>query len=119
VDDDPAILHSTCFLLEGEGHAVETFASGHELLAALPDARPSCVLLDQVMPGLDGLAVIGRIRALAPPVPVILITGHPDPAIRTKARAAGVPLMEKPYAFEALLGLLAAIGTGEPDTACP
>lgn len=108
VDDDPAILHSTRFLLEGEGHAVEAFASGLDLLAVFPGPRPNCVLLDQVMPGLDGLAVVGRLRAIDVFVPVILVTGHPDPGIRSKARAAGIPLIEKPFAFEALLGMLAA-----------
>ncbi len=43
VDDDPAVLHSTGFLLEGEGRAVKTFAGGAELLAAFPGPpRPSC-----------------------------------------------------------------------------
>lgn len=80
VDDDPAVLHSTRFLLESAGHRVETFASGPELLAAFSGLGPAVVLLDQVMPGMDGLEVFGRLRDLAPCVPVVLITGHPDPA---------------------------------------
>lgn len=108
VDDDPAILHSTRFLLESEGHRVETFADGRALLAAFPGPHPTFVLLDHVMPGMDGLAVWGRLRDLAAGVPVILITGHPDPGIRSRARAAGIPLVEKPLAFDALMGMLAA-----------
>lgn len=107
VDDDPAILHSTRFLIECEGHRVETFANGSELLAAFPGPRPACVLLDQVMAGMEGLEVFGRLRTLDPHVPVVLITGHPNPGIRTRARAAGIPLIDKPLEFDALLCLLA------------
>lgn len=112
VDDDPAVLHSTRFLLESEGHRVETFCGGRELLAAFPGPCPTFVLLDHVMPGMDGLEVFGRLRDLAPCVPVVLITGHPDPGIRTRARAAGVPLVEKPLVSDALLCVLAGDGAG-------
>ena len=112
VDDDPAILHSTRFLIECEGHRVETFADGSELLAAFPGPRPAFVLLDQVMAGMDGLEVFGRLRDLDAHVPVVLITGHPDPGIRTRARIAGIPLIEKPLVFDALFGLLGQEAAG-------
>lgn len=108
VDDDAAVLHSTRFLLESEGHRVETFACGRELLAAFPGPSPAMVLLDQVMPGMEGLEVFARLRDLDPRVSVVLVTGHPDPRIRTRARAAGLPLIEKPLAFDALVGMIAA-----------
>lgn len=112
VDDDPAVLHSTRFLLESAGYRVEAFASGPELLAAFNGPNPAVVLLDHVMPGMDGLEVFGRLRDLDPRVPVVLVTGHPDPGIRTRARAVGVPLVEKPLASDALLGMLAGDGAG-------
>lgn len=107
VDDDPAVLHSTRFLIECEGYRVETFAGGRELLAAFPGPQPTLVLLDQVMVGMDGLEVFRRLRSLDAHVPVVLITGHPDPGIRTRARAAGIPVIDKPLVFDAFLGLLA------------
>ncbi len=109
VDDDPAILHSTRFLLESGGHQVEAFTGGQDLLAAFPGPRPYCVLLDQIMPGLDGLEIVDRLRLLDASVSVILVTGHPDPSIRSRARAVGVPLIEKPFVYETLLGMLTAI----------
>lgn len=115
VDDDPAVLHSTRFLLESEGHQVETFADGAELLAAFPGPSPACVLLDYVMPEMDGLGVFRRLRELDHSVPAVLITGHPDPGIRTRAQTAGVPLFEKPLAFDAFLGML-AVGRGRTPT---
>jgi FixJ family two-component response regulator len=114
VDDDPAILHSTSFLLESEGHRVETFRSGRELLAAFPGPSPAFVLLDQIMPELDGLEVFAQLRTLDAVVPVILITGHPDPGIRTRARRAGLSVVEKPLAFDALLSMLGADGAARP-----
>lgn len=108
VDDDPAVLHSTRFLFESEGHRVETFASGSELLSVFPGPCPLCVLLDHVMPGMDGLEVCRRLRDIDASVPVILITGHPNPGIRSRAREARVPVVDKPLAFEALVDLLAA-----------
>ncbi|MBE7196528.1 MAG: response regulator [Parafilimonas terrae] len=107
VDDDPAVLHSTRFLIEGEGHAVETFTDGSGLLAAFPGPRPALILLDHVMKGMDGLEVFDRLRKLDAKVPVVLVTGHPDPGIRARARDAGLPLVEKPLVFDALLDLLA------------
>ena len=110
VDDDVAILPSTRFFLECEGHAVVTFRDGPTLLAAFPGPSPDIVLLDHIMPGMDGLEVAARLRDLDVRVPAVLITGHPDPAIRVRARAAGIPVVEKPLACNALLGLLAAYG---------
>lgn len=106
VDDDAAILHSTRFLLEGEGFSVRAFGSGQDLLDAFPGPEPRCVLLDEVMPDLPGLEVVDRLRDLDARIPVILITGHPDPDIRRRARNARVPLMEKPFAFETLLDMI-------------
>ena len=106
VDDDPAILHSTRFLLEGEGFSVRSFKNGLDLLEVFPGPEPRCVLLDQVMPGLPGLEVIGRLRDLDAHIPVILITGHPDPGIRRRAQAVGIPLVDKPFVFEALLDMI-------------
>ncbi|MBK3402482.1 response regulator [Methylorubrum populi] len=114
VDDDPAVLHSTRFLLESEGHQVETFPGGRELLAAFPGPSPALVLLDHVMPGLDGLEVFAQLRNLDAVVPVVLITGHPDPGIRTRARRAGLSVVEKPLAFDALLSMLGADGAARP-----
>ncbi|QDI83525.1 response regulator [Methylorubrum populi] len=114
VDDDPAILDSTRFLLESEGHRVETFPGGRELLAAFPGPSPAFVLLDQIMPELDGLEVFAQLRTLDAVVPVVLITGHPDPGIRMRAGRAGLSVVEKPLVFDTLLSMLGTNGAARP-----
>ncbi|ACA20384.1 response regulator receiver protein [Methylobacterium sp. 4-46] len=113
-DDDPAVLNSLQFLLESEGYAVAAFANGNDLLAAFPGPQPACVILDVMMPGLSGLDVLFALRALDVRAPVVLTTGHPDPQIRRRAAEAGVPLVDKALAAQALPALLAAGPGGAP-----
>ena len=103
VDDDPGVLSSLRFLLESEGYDVVSFHDGGELLSTFPPSRPGCLIIDVKMPGMDGIDVVQRLRALGVDAPVVLITGHPDPAIRTRAQAAGIDLIEKPLSQDALL----------------
>lgn len=103
VDDDPAALSSLRFLLESEGFHVDSYGSGAELLRA-PDLTGSrCFVIDVKMPGMDGLDVSRRLRELGSTAPVVLITGHPDPAIRIKAEQGGFSLVEKPLSQESLI----------------
>jgi CheY-like chemotaxis protein len=63
VDDDPTILRLLEVNLEMEGHEVLTAGDGHEALARLREERPEVVLLDVMMPGLDGWQVCEHVRA--------------------------------------------------------
>ena len=65
------------------------------------------MVLDYVMPGMDGLEVFARLRELAVHAPAVLITGHPDPRIRSRAREVGLPLVEKPITFDTFMVTLA------------
>lgn len=109
VDDDAAILSSARFMLEGEGYTVATFESGSKLIAAFPQAKPCCIVIDYVLPDMTGLDAYERVRSSGGTAPVIIITGHPSAAIREKVRQAGLPLVEKAF-VEDLLGAIEAIG---------
>jgi two-component system response regulator FixJ len=69
----------------------------------LPRPDPACLIIDYKMPAMDGMNLFRRLRALGVQSPVILLTGHPDPAIRTLASQAGLDLIEKPLSQDILL----------------
>ncbi len=76
VDDDEIIRGMLAFLFESEGHTVEQAADGTEALDALRRHPPDCMVLDLMMPGVDGLSVLHARQALdlAPDTRVIVLT---------------------------------------------
>ena len=115
VDDDPGALNSLRFLLESEGYCVLSFRGGAELLSSLPGPEPACVIIDYKMPSMDGVDLFHRLRARDIRAPVILMTGHPDPAIRKRAEEAGLDLIDKPLSQDVLLSAVAAARLAGPS----
>ena len=78
VDDDPASAELLRRLLEKDGWAVDHAANGHEALDRLARRRPALILLDLMMPEMDGLEFVERLRRnpAAASIPVIVITGR-------------------------------------------
>jgi two-component system response regulator FixJ len=103
IDDDLAVRSSLKFSLEIEGLTVRSYATGAELLSAGDLALCSCLVVDQNMPGMNGLDLITLLRARHVATPAILITSHPSPSLRERAHKAGVPIVEKPLLGNALL----------------
>jgi FixJ family two-component response regulator len=97
VDDDAAVRSSLKFSFELEGFDVRTFAGAKELFDEPDFSAFSCVIVDQNMPGMTGLALISELRARKVMVPAILITSHPSDIISQQATKAGVPIVEKPF----------------------
>ena len=102
VDDDAAVAHALKFSLELEGFEVRTFAEGEALLAEAGLPERGCLVLDMNLPGADGLEVVRRLRERRVGLPAVLITTAPTPTLRARARAAGVPIVEKPLLGDAL-----------------
>lgn len=73
VDDDAPLRRLMKALLEDQGYAIREFESGNALLEALDDS-PALILLDVMMPGLNGLETLKRIKASYPDLPVIMLT---------------------------------------------
>jgi FixJ family two-component response regulator len=96
VDDDAALRSSLEFILGIEGYTVRVYASGRELLDDLDLPDFGCLVVDQRLPDIDGLQLIDAIRGRDVHVPAILITTHPTTALRRRAEAANVPIVEKP-----------------------
>ena len=102
VDDDAAVRGSLKFALELEGFRVDTCESGEDLLARQLPQGAACLVIDQRLPGMDGLAALSRLRERNNQLPALLITSHPQPALRAAAAAAGVPIVEKPLMGQTL-----------------
>jgi two-component system alkaline phosphatase synthesis response regulator PhoP len=76
VDDNPDIITIVKTILEGKGYHVLSASSGQELLNLLTDQKPDLIILDIMMPEMDGLEVLGRLKAVTDTasIPVILLT---------------------------------------------
>ncbi len=76
VDDEIIVQKRLQSALEKEGHRVATYGTGEALLAEIDTANFDLVFLDVVLPGLNGMEVLQRLKARLPETEVILITGH-------------------------------------------
>jgi CheY-like chemotaxis protein len=100
VDDDPTILRLLQVNLEMEGHEVLTAGDGHEALERLREGASEVVLLDVMMPGLDGWQVCERIRAdpdLATTPVVILSARAQQSDLERGAQAGADAYITKPF----------------------
>jgi DNA-binding response OmpR family regulator len=113
VDDEPAICKAIRLILELEGYAVTTAASGAEALDRAATELPAVVLLDLGLPDGDGVRVQARLRALAPELPVVFMTARQRvwQAAATHQAAGALP---KPFDVD---GVLAAVGRVLPNPA--
>jgi len=97
VDDDQAVRESLKFALELEGLSVDTCEGGLELLNHPKLREANCLVLDYVMPGMNGFAVIRELKRRNVTLPVILITAPLSREIEQRAAEAGIAgVLEKP-----------------------
>jgi DNA-binding response OmpR family regulator len=92
VDDSPTFLAALAAALRTDGHQVVMADSGQDALALAEMERFDCVLVDLVMPGLDGLQTAARLRTLPrlAEVPIALMTSRPQHGLAEQAAAAGI-----------------------------
>lgn len=76
VDDEPALVDVVKYNLEQAGFGTVVAGDGREALRLAAEARPDLVVLDLMLPGLDGLTVCRRLREIAPDLPVIILTAR-------------------------------------------
>jgi two-component system response regulator MprA len=111
VDDERAVRESLRRALELEGYDVELADDGEAALERLGGtAQPDAVILDVLMPGIDGLEVCRRLRAHANVVPVLMLTARAEVDSRVAGLDAGADdYLPKPFALAELLARLRAL----------
>jgi len=111
VDDERAVRESLRRALELEGYEVELAEDGHDALVRLEGERqPDVVLLDVLMPGIDGLEVCRRLRRDGSDLPVLMLTARDEVRNRVEGLDAGADdYVTKPFALEELLARIRAL----------
>ena len=109
-EDEKDLREVTVKRLKAEGFGVDGCGDGKEVLEYLEAADYSLVILDIMMPRMDGLTALKRIRQMGNPVPVLLLTAKDAVADRVAGLDAGADdYLTKPYAFEELLARIRAL----------
>ena len=110
VDDEPAVRASLERALRLEGYEVDLAADGREALARLANGAPDAIVLDVVMPHIDGLEVCRRLRSLGDRTPVLVLTARDAVTDRVAGLDAGADdYLVKPFALEELLARVRAL----------
>jgi DNA-binding response OmpR family regulator len=119
VDDDHVVRGMVTYLFDDAGYTVTEAAGGEDALAALDANPPDCLVLDLMMPGVDGYAVLRTIRAkhLAPDARILILTAKSDPTDAVGCWELGADdYITKPFDGEhlvATVGLLIGLSTEE------
>jgi DNA-binding response OmpR family regulator len=119
VDDDPAIRQLLTDVLEMEGYEVSIAVDGMAAVREVQAGSPDFVLLDVMMPGLDGFGVLSAIREQpGEPIPVLMLTAAAESDASSRAWASGVDYyLAKPFTSDAVLDLLDGVLAGPTGVA--
>ena len=110
VDDDQAVRDSLARSLHYSGYEVTTASDGVEALARLSAFRPDAVIMDVMMPRLDGLETTRSLRSSGNDVPILVLTARDAVGDRVDGLDAGADdYMAKPFSFEELVARLRAL----------
>ncbi|MGC8836910.1 MAG: response regulator transcription factor [Anaerolineae bacterium] len=110
VDDDPPSVKMISFLLREEGYTVLTAADGEEALRLVQEERPDLVILDVMMPKVDGLEVCRRLRRQMVDVPIIILSAKGETADRVMGLELGADdYLPKPFEPMELLARVKAV----------
>jgi len=98
VDDDRKVAETVKDCLVSAGHLVDVALTGGDAVMMIAADRPDVVLLDILMPGMDGLDVLRRVRAAHPTLPVVMLTGNADVELaRTTVAMGAFAYVPKPF----------------------
>ena len=104
VEDERRIASFVARGLSREGYAVQAVVDGDGALASAARQEPALVLLDVMLPGRDGIAVLRELLTLKPTLPVMMLSARSDPETKVAAlRAGAIDYVAKPFSFDELL----------------
>ncbi|MEU5861350.1 MULTISPECIES: response regulator transcription factor [unclassified Nonomuraea] len=109
VDDEPNIRELFSASLRMAGFEVLTAADGREALRVAEESTPDLVMLDVMLPDIDGLAVAGRLRSRGRRVPVLFVTAKDTPEDRIAGLGLGEDYVTKPFSLEEVIARIRAV----------
>ena len=112
VDDDPEVREFVKTNLEEEGFEIEVAGTGPEAIEIAADRPPALVLLDVMMPGMDGLTTLRHLRNDVPTanIPVVMLTAKPQAAERVKGLDLGADdYLTKPFEIDELIARVRSV----------
>ena len=113
IDDDPTVRDSLALLLNFMGYRTRAWPSGNQFLAEQPLKPKDIVLVDMIMPGEDGGAVIRTLRDKKLFNPVILMTGDNSPTLGDRSLSEYSSLLHKPFSKDSLQQAINMAVSGE------
>ncbi|MFW5875920.1 MAG: response regulator [Myxococcota bacterium] len=120
VENDPDLQWTLARQLTVQGNRVVGTSSGEGALALIEQWPVGMVLVDEELPGIDGLELAKRLREHYPHIPVVLMTGELSPEMQVAARLVGaVATLTKPFRREAIAELLTRVQVTVERTSSP
>lgn len=113
IDDDPELLSVVALALEEAGHAVDLFRDSRKAISFLRQQPPDVLVLDILMPGMDGIETIRAARSLQPKLPIIAISGgglaNPTYYLKLAQTFGATATLAKPFRMAELVAVVAAV----------
>ena len=107
IDDDESFRTALVGLLRSLGYETQEFMSAVEFIESGEERSCDCIVTDFCMPKMSGIDLIELLCARGSKVPIIMVTGRPEPGLEAKVAASGaVCLLIKPFDDDALIGYL-------------
>jgi two-component system response regulator FixJ len=112
VEDDAAVRDSLRFAMEADGYAVCLFETARDAIDSHSVMEADCLVIDHMLPDLDGLAMLRQLRRRGLACPAIIVAANPTTQCRQGAKRADAPLLVKPIIGADLSDLLREILRG-------
>ncbi len=107
VDDDDRVRDAVGLLLESVKLPSVGFSSATDFLEAFDPRQPGCIVLDLRMPGMSGIELQSRLRAMGARIPIVFVTAHGDvPTAVEAVKAGAVDFIQKPFQDQTLLDMI-------------